>query len=83
MTTGPVLPMRPAMEIQRAHDLLAGIILKECDLGLSGKQFKQLASLAGVLCWVLRHDHNKDFEVLISEIEAMTKLAGYTFDKQT
>jgi len=75
--------MRPASEIQRAHDLLAGIILKECDLGLPESHLQRLAAVGGVLCWVLRHDHNTDFAVLLASLEAATKIAGYTFDKQT
>jgi len=43
----------------------------------------RLAAIAGVLCWVLRHEHNDQFAVMLAAIEDATKAAGYTLDKQT
>jgi len=81
MTTGPVIPVRPASEILRAHDLLAGYILDEVDIGLSDKTKERLSVACSALCWALRHDCNADFAALLASLEVVAKMHGYTFDQ--
>lgn len=60
--------LRSPDEIQRAHDLLAGIVLGEAPI----KDPKAIAlcnELGSVLCWALRHDHNQAFNNLLEELE--------------
>lgn len=69
--------MRTIDEIQRAHDMLAGIMLDEVPeaMRLNDENKQKMAGMACVLCWVLRHDHNKTFGNLLSMIEeACTEL---------
>jgi hypothetical protein len=84
MKIGPVIPMRPAIEVQRAHDLLVGIILKEVPLKIpeDGEEMKLLHGAAGVLCWVLRHDHNDKFAVCLQELERATQSMGFTLKQE-
>lgn len=59
---------REPMEIQRAHDLLVGIVLGETPI--TDEETKtEAGGIAGVLCWVLKHEHNKTFGDLLEQIE--------------
>lgn len=66
---------RPPMEIQRAHDLLVGIILGETPVTREEIK-KQCSPPASVLCWVLQHDHNKAFGELLERIEQALSSMG-------
>jgi hypothetical protein len=74
MRAEPVL--RPAGEIQRAHDLLLQLTMD----GLLAKenQPKVIAAL-DVLCWVLHHDHNTTFGKNLDSIERLMQEAGFEF----
>jgi len=63
--------IRTEAEVQRAHDILVGLILDECppELRPTEEQRAQLASMASVLCWMLHHDHNTSFAELLAGIE--------------
>lgn len=61
--------MRPLPEIQRAHDLLAGIVDGEVDIGLVDSHLLAARSACDVLCWVLEHIHNRAFECNLEKIE--------------
>lgn len=60
------MTIRPALEIQMAHDALVGILapspgeptvrIKE---NLDHDQLLAMTMAAEVLCWVLLHDHNQ------------------------
>jgi hypothetical protein len=71
--------LRPAMEIQRAHDLLAGLILEEVPLGITDEIRSGLTAAASVLCWVLKHDHNTRFQELLDAVEKAAAVQGYSF----
>jgi hypothetical protein len=76
--------LRGEDEIQRAHDLLVGIILDECPPELQPKDEidrQHLSGMASVLCWMLRHDHNKSFGDLLAGIDKVTTEAGWTINK--
>jgi hypothetical protein len=72
--------LRPAMEIQRAHDLLVGIILGEVpELEITDEIRDKLSAAASVLCWVLKHDHNLRFQELLDALEKAGEKVGYSF----
>jgi len=66
--------MRDEAEVQRAHDMLAGIILGEVPLPLPNDK---LCCAIDVLCWVLRHDHNDSFAKNLMIIEMLAAEAGF------
>jgi hypothetical protein len=61
--------MKTQDEIQRAHDILAAIILKEVPLQVKDEQMEGLLGSADVLCWMLEHEHNKSFQENLKRIE--------------
>lgn len=75
--------MRTQDEIQRAHDILVGLILGEVPPTLvpEDKQKEQLSTMAMVLCWVLRHNHNKAFGELLQTIEECARECGVVVKK--
>jgi hypothetical protein len=78
-----VQPRRPD-EIQRAHDLLAhvtvaGIAIEQLDPEL----LKAAACYGAVLCWVLGHDHNRGFALVIQSIDALLEAHGLVYDGAT
>lgn len=75
-----IVPMRKQDEIQRAHDLLVGVILGETNH--TEEERLLLGPLAGVLCWCLNHEHNQDFATLLTDLEAEAKAQGFSFKKE-
>lgn len=73
--------LRPALEIQKAHDLLVGIILGEVFPTAPEEVKDHAKTCASVLCWVLHHDHNESFGTLITNLEANLQKAGYTIER--
>lgn len=75
---------RSAFDIQRAHDLIVGIIL---DVQLrrlllrkftnQTSAFEQLKAYADTLCWILGHDHNQTFAENLASIEHGITALGY------
>jgi len=66
-------------EIQKAHDILAQLLLDEEALLAAEPNLlrrHEMASIAETLCWVLRHDHNTRFAERLKRIydrlEALT-----------
>jgi hypothetical protein len=77
--------MRTQEEIQKAHDMLVAICLKEVPSPFSGNQeeaFSGLSIAAGVLCWVLEHDHNSVFEKLLADMQQSLEGMGYTLSRR-
>ena len=70
------MTIRDPNEIQRAHDLLIGILLGETPYHLTKEAKGRYSMMACVLCWVLQHDHNPRFAELLKEVEAAIKEAG-------
>lgn len=61
--------MRTLDEVQRAHDMMVGIILGDIENPFHAKSMKSLEQSADVLCWVLKHGHNEEFGKNLKEIE--------------
>lgn len=80
MTPEPVLipPMRSQEEIQRAHDLLTGLLIGEIPSPfLDDDNRLAIHCAADVLCWVLSHDHNQKFAENLAQVEEYVKAAGF------
>ena len=73
--------MRTEAEVQRAHDLIVGLILDEAPMKTTEEEKLRLSQCASVLCWVLRHDHNVAFSELLASIEKQANDCGATFDR--
>lgn len=69
--------MKTEDEVQRAHDLLVGILLGEVDVGFSDNDKEAIAAATDVLCWILDHTHNKSFEENLKRVESIVARAGY------
>ena len=69
--------IRDREEIQRAHDLLAHVVLDDgLAEGLGPEVVERLSRCLDVLCWTLRHDHNHTFGGMIADIERAMNEAG-------
>jgi len=70
--------MKTRREIQRAHDLLTGIILGEAPNPFeeNPQAIETLQEWASVLCWVLGHDHNLHFPQNLEQIEKELRARG-------
>lgn len=61
--------IRDEDEVQRAHDVLIAVILREIPSPFGDEERGLLMAAANALCWVLRHDHNTDFATNLKDIE--------------
>ncbi len=69
--------MKTQGEIQKAHDILVAIIVKEVPIDVKPEQRKLLKAATDVLCWVLEHDHNKAFGANLALIEQEAEKKGF------
>jgi hypothetical protein len=69
--------MKDIEQIQRAHDILAGVLMGEVKIPLDAQTLDRFNVAATTLCWVLEHAHNKAFGVAIAKLEADLKALGY------
>jgi hypothetical protein len=70
--------MRPQEEVQRAHDLLVQLIIHpELREMMEPATLDRMVTHADVLCWVLRHDHNQNFAVKMTTLEATLADLGF------
>lgn len=81
----PLPPLRSHMEIQRAHDILVQILLKEVPNPLKGPNDELLlVAVTDALCWVLNHDcgdHGAGFAKTLADIEASLKAKGFVLGR--
>jgi hypothetical protein len=69
--------VRSAMDVQKAHDFLhACCFEKSLPLAISKKDRKLMKASMNVLCWLLGHEHNQDFNVTLAAMEEAFKKAG-------
>jgi hypothetical protein len=75
--------MKTELEIQRAHDLLIGIVIGEAPNPFKPGSIEQecLTVACDVLCWVLGHDHNIQFQGNLDKIENWLKQYGVVLVK--
>lgn len=82
MPNAPAQPIfqKTAAEVQRAHDLLVGIIVDDelRALMLNHRDDLKLVSAAtDVLCWLLGHAHNQEFAKNLEAFERAMLQQGY------
>lgn len=74
--------MKSEDEIQRAHDLLIGLINEEVVVGRNVElPVQEMAEACAVLCWVLGHDHNQSFNENLSKLEKFANDHDYFLEK--
>lgn len=62
--------MRSPTELQRAHDLLIGLLLDTDFPRVADEaEVAMIMSQANVLCWALGHRHNTKFAQILLDIE--------------
>ncbi len=71
--------MKSRREVQRAHDILKAILLKEVpiDHDDGGERLKLIHSALDTLCWVLEHGHNSTFADNLALIETALAEKGF------
>jgi hypothetical protein len=70
------ITLRPAAEIQRAHDILVAVLLGETPLRPNDRARRYISVACDALCFVLSHEHNTTFAENLQTIEAEIKEAG-------
>ena len=69
--------MRSEDEVQRAHDLFAGILITSSVHSLfKPEELRIMQAHADVLCWMLRHKHNRALEAVMRAIEEILREHG-------
>lgn len=74
--------MRMQDEVQAAHDRLVGILLGEVPNPFPNMAQGKLQAMTDVLCWVLRHEHNRYFEKTIEDLDKFFAERGLILRKQ-
>jgi hypothetical protein len=74
-----ITPMRTYDELQRAHDLLVGIMLG--DVPSESRRDPSIHAAAEVLCWALHHDHNTAFTTKLHVIEQELRARGFVLER--
>jgi hypothetical protein len=73
--------LRPADDLVRAHDRIVGALLLDHDGKLDGllddEWRHNLKVAADVLCWALRHEHNRSFGTALEDLAAGLREHGY------
>jgi hypothetical protein len=75
--------VRTPQEVQRAHDILVNLIvdeeLREAVTGAedSRRTLRALMNSADVLCWLLGHDHNRNFAENLEGLQEFLLARGY------
>lgn len=68
-------------ELQRAHDQLVGVIMRDVPFPDVGLTMRDLNLMASVLCWCLHHDHNVQFDRHLHNITERLAELGYVVQK--
>ena len=69
--------IRPGHQVQRAHDILAGIILGDAPSPWGDPVPPEIIAAEDVLCWVLQHDHNRTFGENLAKAHCWLVSQGY------
>lgn len=78
MEEKPEIEVRPALEIQAAHDRLLAIIHGEVPSPFQNRHaMTALMEAASVLCWVLKHEHNQTFGDNLVRIDEYLRACGF------
>jgi len=74
--------MRSVVEIQRAHDLLHGIVRGEAPNPMRPADSEVVRVALDCLCWVLEHEDNLAFAENLGNIEHELAMRGYVLDSR-
>jgi hypothetical protein len=81
---GTVELAKTADEIQKAHDILGGILLGETPITLTPEIESKVTAQMDVLCWALGHGHNENFGRNIAMLtEHLRKMGVVLHDSRT
>jgi hypothetical protein len=69
--------VRNPNDIQRAHDILAAIVLGEVPVSMSPLEDATLHGALDCLCWVLEHDHNQAFAKNLASVHRAIEARGF------
>jgi hypothetical protein len=76
--------MRTHEEIQRAHDTLVGVILREVPVQMKDRETQLgLHAALDALCWVLQDRCESDFADNLSKIEKELAARGFRLERRT
>ena len=75
--------MRNENEITRAHDLLVQVIKGQVPEAVELDRETDISLIAAedVLCWILCHDHNSNFDHNLQALRGALDEAGYELHK--
>lgn len=75
--------MKTQDEVQRAHDLLCGIVTGEVrSFPMAPSELQSLHAVLDCLCWILEHEHNQVFQENMAILEERLQEAGYCLRKE-
>lgn len=74
--------MKSLDEIQKAHDVLIAVVLKEVDISMDNQGIDRCRSALDALCWVLDHDHNTAFAGNFASVHKAITEKGYVLNKE-
>lgn len=66
---------------QRYHDVLVALVTGEIELGYSQEAKDKAHAALDVLCWILDHDHNKEFVDNMDKLMIIAAKKGYILKK--
>ena len=69
-------PIRDREELQRAHDILVAVAAGKASSFFPVDARQEFVFAIDVLCWALRHDHNKRFAERLTGIKARLNSQG-------
>jgi hypothetical protein len=69
--------MKSERDIIIAHDKLQGILLGDVPIEVPPSILGAMQISCDVLCWILEHDHNDQFERNLRHLDAQAISAGY------
>lgn len=73
--------MRSEEDLQRAHDILAAVMLDEVRITFNDAWTeKAMHAALDTLCWALGHDHNTAFARSMAKLEREIMRAGYSLE---
>ena len=75
--------MKTQDEIQRAHDMLIGILQMEVPVAVPDEAKPIMCANLDVLCWILGCEHNQTFAKNIAEAEKEARAQGYVLSNWT
>lgn len=74
-------PLRDREQVQKAHDIIHAIVVREVELGLSPHMIEKYHIAHDVLSWVLEGPCGVPFEEILKATVAEASSRGYVFSR--